>query len=160
MADGNDSDNDSDGWGMEELVIKDAGPLQQKEVSSQAGVESDDEEYWKDEIKKKEEQPTENKAPAKQQTSSQAMIIVDITQIKPDIHSRYDRNSVNDPEAASALRKSIESDYIVFSKDACMIADGTVIPCGSSVWRDALVNLRDERPGHYFVPVFPPKIKS
>ena len=85
------------------------------------------------------------------------MIIVDITQIDPNIHSKFDRNSVNDPTGASALRKKIEGDYINYAKNNVLISDGTVIPCGSSVWRGALSRLRDERPGHYFVPIFPPK---
>ncbi|KAL3893916.1 MAG: hypothetical protein SGARI_007902 [Bacillariaceae sp.] len=85
------------------------------------------------------------------------MIIVDLTQIDANIHSKFDRNSVSDSAAASALRKKIEGDYDKYAKDATLITEGTVIPCGSSVWRGALMRLRDERQGHYFAPIFPPK---
>ena len=87
------------------------------------------------------------------------MIIVDITQIDINIHSKFDRNSVNDSAAASAMRKKIDSDYEKYSRNSKLVAEGTIIPCGSSVWRDALVRLRDERPGHYFAPIFPSKQK-
>ena len=86
------------------------------------------------------------------------MIIVDLTKMTKDqIHSKFDRNAVNDPEAASALRKKIEQDYEQYAKDSELLGDGTVIPCGMSVWRGALSRLRDERQGHYFAPIFPPK---
>ena len=88
------------------------------------------------------------------QGEGEPMILVDLTQLTDDrIHSRFDRNSVNDPEAVSTWRKTIQ--YEEYSKKSDLLANGTVIPCGSSVWRAALVRLRDERKGHYFVPIFP-----
>mmetsp|Transcript_134017 Transcript_134017/g.387863 ORF Transcript_134017/g.387863 Transcript_134017/m.387863 type:complete len:154 (-) Transcript_134017:139-600(-) len=153
MADGAESDG-SDEWGQqEELVIK-------KFVENDDdNPGNEDEDYWK--VEPKEEEPPKEDPPKKKtETTSEPMIIVDITQIDANIHSKFDKNAVNDSAAASALRKRIESDYDAYSKDATMIADGTVIPCGSTVWRDALVRLRDERPGHYFAPIFPPKKKA
>ena len=67
---------------------------------------------------------------------------------------------MNDPQAVSQLRKKIEQDYENLAKDATLLAEGQVIPCGSTVWKDALIRLRNERSGHYFAPVFPPKKKS
>jgi hypothetical protein len=157
MADGEESDG-SDEWGMEELVIPttDAVP-KVDEPDEVAG--KDDEDYWKVEPKKAApviNVPKES-VPIKAAAPSEPMIIVDMTQIDPNIHSKFDKNSVNDSAAASTHRKKIESEYVTYSKNASLLSDGTVIPCGSTVWRDALVRLRDERPGHYFAPIFSPK---
>lgn len=150
------SDSDSDDWGREELVI----------VSNSKLVDGDDndirndgdggDDYW-------EEEKTEMEKPKVEQRQQQSginneegesMIIVDLTQINADVHSKFDRNSVNDPETASALRKNIEDNYQQHALSSELLANSTVIPCGSTVWRDALIQLRTERPGHYFVPVF------
>jgi hypothetical protein len=146
-------DSDSDEWGMEELDIP--SKLNQVVADKDGGDAKvgDDEDYWKVEPKAV-PQPQKEAPPAK---AGEPMIIIDITQINPEIHSKFDRNSVNDAEASSAMRKKIESNYEKYAKDSKLLADGTVVPCGSSVWRDALVRLRDERSGHYFVPIFPPQ---
>ena len=88
--------------------------------------------------------------------SGNPMILIDLTRLDPDIHNKFDKNGISDPAAASALRKKIESQYEQYSKDARLLADGTVIPCSTSVWRGAIQRMRDERPGHYFAPIFPP----
>lgn len=87
------------------------------------------------------------------------MILVDMTQLSNgDIHNRFDANAVNDPVAVKKLRLTIENEYYVnYYKDSNLIANGTIIVCGSSVWRPALEQLRKERVGHYFCPIFPPK---
>ena len=85
------------------------------------------------------------------------MILVDITQLDDTVHARFDRNSVNDATAASAWRKKIEASYETYASNTDLVAAGTVIPCGQSVWKEALVRLRDERKGHYFCPIFPKK---
>ena len=86
------------------------------------------------------------------------MIIVDMTILSNSaIHNKFDKMSVNDSKAASDLRRKIESKYDTYAKDALLLADHrAVIPCGTTVWRDALVYLRNETPGHYFAPIFPP----
>lgn len=84
------------------------------------------------------------------------MFILDVSNINPEIHSKFDRNSVNDPGAASKIRRSFETKFHSLSKDADLLASGTIIPCGTTVWKQALSRMRDERKGHYFVPIFPP----
>lgn len=159
MADDDDS-TDSDGWGAEELVIP---PVGTKDNTSNGKSNDDGEndlgdDYWKVETKKPVAQDS-IKEPAADETKEQAsscMIIVDLTQMDPNIHSKFDRNSVNQPEQASALRKKIEQNYREYAFSNTLLSEGTVIPCGSSVWRGALVKLRDDRTGHYFVPIFAP----
>jgi hypothetical protein len=96
-------------------------------------------------------------------TTGEPMIIVDMTMLDPSIHNRFDQNSVNDPEKASQLRKQIESSYASYekyAKNAELLANGTVIPCGSSVYRPALIQLRRAKPGHYYCAIFPPTKKA
>lgn len=147
MAD--DDSVDSDDWGAEELVIP---PAAEK---TNSGDNNDDvgDDYWEVEKTIEEDAKPEVKNTVEE---GQPMIIVDITKMNPEIHSKFDRNSVNKPEEASALRKKIEKNYNDYAFSSELLAEGTIIPCGSSVWRDALVRLRDDKPGHYFVPIFPP----
>lgn len=152
-----DSD-DSDEWGMEELVLPPKDPFKDESDAPNGEEEKgDDEDYWKVEPKAIQKRPDPSPKPSSK--PSEPMIIVDMTQIDRNIHSKYDKNSVNDSARASALRKKIESDYEKYSKDSVLLAEGTIIPCGSSVWRGALIRLRDEREGHYFAPIFPPRKK-
>ena len=174
-----DSD-DSDGWGMEELVIPSANNNDADEVDDDNNKKNDDgTDYWAVDTTSTNNQDDDNKdsnnknvAQQKQNNagggsnndndngdgSGEPMIIVDITQINSNIHSKFDRNSVNNPEEASKLRKKIECNYDEYATATSnaneLISNGTVIPCGSSVWKDALIQLRNDRPGHYFVPIF------
>ena len=174
-----DSD-DSDGWGMEELVIPSANNNDTAdEVDDDNNKKNDDgTDYWavdttstnnqnddKDSNNENEAQQKQNNAGGGSNNdndngdgSGEPMIIVDITQINSNIHSKFDRNSVNNPEEASKLRKKIECNYDEYATATAnaneLISNGTVIPCGSSVWKDALIQLRNDRPGHYFVPIF------
>jgi hypothetical protein len=154
-----DASDDSDEWGMEDLVIPSKGtPSDEGNGGDEADTDGDE---WAVRRQPATNQQNEfESALGAAQEEGNPMIIVDITQIDPNIHSKFDRNSVNDSAAASALRKKIEANYNTYAKDADLLATGTVIPCGSSVWRGALTRLRDERPGHYFAPIFPPKLKS
>ena len=72
------------------------------------------------------------------------------------IHNKFDPNACNDPVAKSALAKRIIADYEKYASDAELLAAGDVRPCGSSCWRAALAELRAERPGQFYAPVFPP----
>lgn len=170
-----DNDSDSDEWGMAELVIPPKREGTTDDGDDDAGdfaasQPDDDDGEWQTPLQasndtKKDTQQLKSATAASDSLSSssspplssQPIIIVDLTQIDPNIHSKFDRNGVSDPTKASALRKKVEAEYDEYSKNTSFLADGTVIPCGNSVWRDALVRLRDERPGHYFCPVFPKK---
>lgn len=150
-------DSDSDEWGMEELVIPPKGARTEGITTTKA---DDDDGYWDTmEPHFEPELHTKEETPADKPKEGEPMMIVDVTQLDATIHSQFDRHSVNDSSAASALRKKIESNYDIYFGDSSLIADGTVIPCGTSVWREALVRLRDERPGHYFAPIFHPEFK-
>ena len=175
-----DSD-DSDGWGMEELVIPSANNNDAADEVDDDNNKNDDEtDYWAVDTTSTNNQDDDkysdkkNVAQQKQKQNNaggssdndngggggggEPMIIVDITQINSNIHSKFDRNSVNNPEEASKLRKKIECNYDEYATATAnaneLISNGTVIPCGSSVWKDALIQLRNDRPGHYFVPIF------
>mmetsp|Transcript_32264 Transcript_32264/g.39689 ORF Transcript_32264/g.39689 Transcript_32264/m.39689 type:complete len:156 (-) Transcript_32264:2095-2562(-) len=88
------------------------------------------------------------------------MIIVNLTLLSNGtIHSKFDRNSVNDPDGARELRLKIEANYKDYARNPELAMNKTVIPAATNVWRDALVVLRNENEGHYFSPIFPPKLK-
>ena len=152
-----DDSDDSDEWGMEELILPPKDALQTNEDDAAIPADGGDE-FWAVEPKA-DPAPKDKEEKPKETPKGEPMIIVDITQIDANIHSKFDRNSVNDATAASELRKKIESNYEQYVRNSSLIADGTVVPCGSTVWRPALIRLRDDRPGHYFVPIFPPKQK-
>jgi len=89
------------------------------------------------------------------------MILVDLTCLSDSkVHNRNDANSVNDPELASTWRRKIEREYGTYSTDTGLLASGVVVPCGSSVWKDAVAQLRRSNKGHYYVPIFPPTKKK
>jgi hypothetical protein len=155
-----DSD-DSDEWATDELPpIPTPTSATSKEQGSDEQQQADDESYW-------EIQPTPipiEKAPAatkpsrENENEGQPMLLVDMTELsKGSIHSKFDANAVNDPVAVKALRVSIEKNYQAYVSNTTLVANRTVIPCGSTVWRPALVQMRQEKPGHYFGPIFPPK---
>ena len=170
------SESDSDEWGAEELVIPVASDDKfadgngnsiknnndGESNSDEWGVEDGGDDYW-DEIiipnkkKEKKEPKVEQQQKSGSKKEGEPMIIVDLTQINPNVHNKFDRNSVNDPEVASAMRKKIEDDYQNYASSYELLVNSTVVPCGSSVWRDALIQLRNDRPGHYFVPIFKKK---
>jgi hypothetical protein len=164
MGDDQDS-SDEDEWGLEELPL----PTPSGNTAGLNGTDNNekvDDSYWEQEAQ--EEKPQVNPSlpkPSsgeerveKEDGGGEPMILVDMTALSEGvIHSKFDRNSVNDSVAASNLRRKIEEDYTTYAKNGSLVADGTVIPCGTTVWREALVQLRDERAGHYFAPIFPPK---
>ena len=84
------------------------------------------------------------------------MFIVDFTKLSGGaVHNKFDKHSVNDPDLkrmwTTEAIKALEDD----SNQAKMVEQGIFRPCGSSVWRDALIVLRDAHEGHYFGPIFP-----
>ena len=69
---------------------------------------------------------------------------------------QFDKHSVNDPDAKRALASKIGASFAEYRDNAELIARGVVRPCSHGVWQPALAGLRDEFPGHYWAPVFPP----
>lgn len=89
----------------------------------------------------------------------ESMIIVNMTMLSNGtIHSKFDIHSVNDPTAVKLLRATIEQSFTNYAKNLVYIQNKTIIPCGTSIWKDALAKLRkDNRNGDYYCPIFPPK---
>ena len=97
------------------------------------------------------------KAAAPPDADDRPLILVDFTALSDGrIHNRFDKHSVNDPDAKRELANKIGAAYVQYSGDAELIARGSVRPCANSTWRQALATLRDEVPGHYWAPIFPP----
>ena len=67
---------------------------------------------------------------------------------------RFDKNAVNDIDLKKQYTLHVTKDIADKTKLAGMVASGICHPCGRSVWKDALVALRDANPGHYFGPIF------
>ena len=97
-------------------------------------------------------------APTPAPADDRPLILVDLTVLSDGrVHNRFDKHSVNDPDAKRELANKIGAEYSKYSADAELIARGVVRPCAQSTWREALVTLRDEVPGHYWAPIFPPR---
>jgi hypothetical protein len=129
----------------------------------------DDDEAW--EIKRPAaiETETHHEQDSTKRNEGEPMILFDMTAYTEGkgppsscalIHSKFDAHSVNDPGAVRNLRAAIEREYSRYAKDAELLSLGIVIPCGSTVWQGALARLRQERPGHYLCPIFPPKTSA
>ena len=172
MASNDDSDDDSDDWGAEELDLSALNVKDDDKEDKKPNDNDDDDEYWdkapsqpppqeeEKQTKNNTQKTTTTTSKSKTNDDSHPMIIIDMTEISDGkIHNKHDRNSVNDSEAVSKLRKQIESKYETYAKDSSLLSSSVVIPCSSNVYRDALLRLRDEKPGHYFAPIFPPKKK-
>ena len=156
------SDNDSDEWGQEELIIPSVATAA---VVSAYDSAANDENYWNvaPQQTTKTSKPVPNKSAQDDRSNSdndQPLLLVDVTQLDDTVHCRFDAHSVNDVAAASAWRRKIEADYDDYARNADLVATGTVVPCGAGVWRVALQKLRSERAGHYWCPIFPPKTKQ
>mmetsp|Transcript_25375 Transcript_25375/g.39050 ORF Transcript_25375/g.39050 Transcript_25375/m.39050 type:complete len:174 (-) Transcript_25375:454-975(-) len=169
-ASGNSSDEDD--WAMEELPLPKAqskGNRVKKTNDEEdwGGIQDEEmvaDNYWDAINIPTEKDGSEDKADAMQEQKSSSdgepMILVDMTILSNSaIHNKFDKMSVNDSKAASTLRRRIESNYDTYANNATLLANRTVVPCGTTVWRDALINLRNETPGHYFAPIFPAKKK-
>lgn len=144
------SDDSSDEWGTEELEIPvlPPGSLGATQPSETRHKQSDEDEWPEACLPQKETKVSKD-------SGGEPMILVDLTKLSDgEIHCRFDPNSVNDTDAASSLKRDIEKSYSDYSKNTSFISEGVVIPCGSSVWRPAMMKVRKERPGHYIAPVF------
>ena len=148
--------DDSDEWATEELPPL-PDPTRPKTTTTDghiAASSQDDDSYWDIQAA----DPPQKEAISESVEEGLPMLLVDMTLLSGGaIHSKFDANAVNDPVAVKTLRQKIEQDYETYDSDASLLANRTVIPCGSTVWRPALVAMRKEKPGHYFCPIFPPK---
>eukprot|EP00873_Tetraselmis_striata_P019717 jgi/Tetstr1/439981/TSEL_003047.t1 len=93
----------------------------------------------------------------RQTVDDKPLLLVDLTALSDGaLHNRFDKAGCNDADLKRQWIRKIEADYAKFELDTALISSGVVRSCGSSVWRDALVELRDAHPGHFWAPVFPP----
>ena len=136
-----DAADDEDAWEVNELPTDTAAPA----------PPTDDGAEWTSAV------AAPAPAPAPVVVDDKPLILVNFTALSGGkIHNKFDPNACNDPEAKSALAKQISADYDRYASDASLIASGDVRASGTSCWRAALAELRKERPGQFFAPVFPP----
>lgn len=99
------------------------------------------------------------KAQSAPMKESEILILVDLTVLScGEIHNKFDKFSVNDNDAKSKLCERITSNYDEYYHNSKLIMEQTVRHCSDTVWRDALQSLRNDHPGHYWFPFFPPKM--
>mmetsp|Transcript_37619 Transcript_37619/g.42981 ORF Transcript_37619/g.42981 Transcript_37619/m.42981 type:complete len:168 (-) Transcript_37619:240-743(-) len=158
-----DSDDNSDEWGTEELPPVDSPSSSskiRKEEDNASNTKKYDDSYWEvDHTAVDRQQNNNNKEKEggrkKEEEEERPMILVDMTVLSNGtIHCKFDPNAVNDPEAVKTFRRRIEQDYNSYTSNSSYLAERTVVPCGSSVWKSALPCLRKEKPGHYICPIF------
>ena len=139
-----DAADDEDAWEVNELPADDAAPA--------PAPAPDDGAEWTSAVAA----PTPAPAAAPV-VDDKPLILVNFTKLSNGaIHNRFDPNACNDPEAKSALAKQVSAEYQRYASDAELLASGDVRASGTSCWRAALAELRKERPGQFFAPVFPP----
>ena len=138
-----DAADDEDAWAVNELPADDAAPAQ--------APAPDDGAEWTSAV------AAPAPAPAPVGVDDKPLILVNFTKLSNGaIHNKFDPNACNDPEAKSALAKQVSAEYQRYASDASLIASGDVRASGTSCWRAALAELRQQRPGQFFAPVFPP----
>ena len=143
MSSWEDAADDEDAWEVNELPADTAAPAQ--------APAPDDGAEWTSAVAA----PAPAPAPATV-VDDKPLILVNFTKLSNGkIHNKFDPNACNDPEAKSALARKISADYERYASDASFIASGDVRASGTSCWRAALAELRKERPGEFFAPVFP-----
>ena len=154
-------DDDSYEWATGDLPpipVRRKNDADDKE-SSNINDDGDDKDWFSDikPVIRHQAQDTSKKEEESSSEEGHPMILVNLTFLSDGaIHSKFDANSVNDPEAVKQWRRKIEANYHNYANRAELLANRTIIPCGSSVWRPALVTLRNEGKGHYYCPIFPP----
>eukprot|EP00586_Coscinodiscus_wailesii_P023630 CAMPEP_0172496184 /NCGR_PEP_ID=MMETSP1066-20121228/82981_1 /TAXON_ID=671091 /ORGANISM="Coscinodiscus wailesii, Strain CCMP2513" /LENGTH=146 /DNA_ID=CAMNT_0013268355 /DNA_START=51 /DNA_END=488 /DNA_ORIENTATION=+ len=146
MSNASDSDDE---WDEDNMILPEIGDNNTKNRQPSAEKNRDDDDdvsddYW-DETPPTTTTPVTPPPPAaapgtkNPRTSGAAdaspLIIVDLTLLSnAAIHSRFDKNSVNDPVAASTFRRRVEDRFEEYRNDSKLLANGSVIPCGGSVW--------------------------
>jgi len=155
-----DDDDDDDDWDTvgDDLPEPPAAADSVQQDPDTTAPDDNDEEGWETPLVTETGAATALSNPSKPTDDKDTnMFLVDLTQLsKGEIHNRNDVHSVNDPDAVHTWRKRLQeaplSDY---AQNPDYLADATVIPCSSGVWKAALPTLRKERPGHYIIPIFP-----
>lgn len=88
----------------------------------------------------------------------ETMYLVDLTVLSDGkIHNKFDAHSCNDPELKKKWCDKISAAYFEYDKNSKLISEGVIRHCSERVWRDALISLRNDHPGHFFAPIFRPK---
>lgn len=162
-----DSDEE-DEWGTEELIIPDsmlASKRSHQAPSQSEGDAAESDEPWQATLPPSLEDPqpkVQTSSPSLSSSLSlgEPMILVDVTLFDASIHCRFDAHGVSDSQRASEFRRRVELNYGEYRNNADYLAEGSVVPCSTSVWQVALQQLRHERPGHYLAPIFPPSTKQ
>ena len=86
------------------------------------------------------------------------LLLIDFTVLSGGaLHNKHDPAACNDPEKKRALTKACTAEFARYRDDTALISAGVVRPCGASVWRAALAELRADNPGHFWAPIFPPR---
>lgn len=135
--------DDEDDWAVTPLAV-DTTP-------APAAVAADDEEAWCASTKAA---AAPAPAPARPPAKDEPLLLVNFTRLSGGaIHNRNDPHACNDPEAKSALAKTLR--YAALEADEALVAAGAVRRTSTRRWRDDLAALRVEAPGQYFAPVFP-----
>ena len=129
------------------FVKVDSAAIEAAEAEAAAAKARASEEARKEEaVKRAADAKRAEEEAARRERGERPMILVDFTALDPNIHNRADKHAVNDVDAASALRRRIESEYSTFANDAKLVAAGTVRACSQGCtarrWRSSETNTR------------------
>jgi hypothetical protein len=152
------ADDDSDG-GWEDMDDDDLEVNVSKPELSETAPISDNGEGGDWLADKQEEVIVEAPVPVKAKSpvpeNSKPMMLVDFTLLSGGtVHNKFDKNAVNDIDLKKKFTQEITRTITDEVKKAELVGSGVLHPCSTSVWKEALVTLRDANPGHYFGPIF------
>ena len=164
-----DEDDDSDEWGKEEVIVpqessssSDDAPFAHFAVCEETSLQHSAADHPDDDwlVPTSTRTPPCHKAPKHKSNhpndhnvdddddDDRPILLVNLTRLDATLDP-------HDTDAVSAWRKRITTNHAEYAKNATWLADRTVIPCGKSVWRDALMKVRREGPSNVWSPIFP-----